>query len=233
MDQPAVSPREDCGLYKPYNFVDGVRCSLYVSGRLLPVKGVITLPRKNFNYGIPYNEWTSATNLSRMWVLYCQVVTLLRGEPFLNTGVWPFSVKSSWSVRAHHRCVVVDRKYLGRTDAETEWCLNYSASDWYFSRGRFELAKRDLTLQFRGSSNQRIIECVSCSRGSCFMERPLGIETIKFLTNSHYFDKMKEWNAKGDDNGDYRTWNGCSGTVTIENRDRTEKLFAKVLTQQS
>ena len=75
--------------YKPYNFVDGegVRCSLYVSGCLFACEGCYNVIAQNFNYGIPYTKELEAQIVEDVGASYCQGLTLLGGEPFLNTGV--------------------------------------------------------------------------------------------------------------------------------------------------
>ena len=75
--------------YKPYNFVDGegVRCSLYVSGCPFACKGCYNKIAQNFQYGTPYTQELEAEIIEDMRAEYCQGLTLLGGEPFLNTDV--------------------------------------------------------------------------------------------------------------------------------------------------
>ena len=90
---------------------------------------------------------------------YVQGLTLLGGEPFLNTQV---------CLKLVHRL----RKEFGHTTDIWGWSgytweeLQKESADKLellhnldiLVDGRFLLAKKDLTLQFRGSSNQRIID---------------------------------------------------------------------------
>lgn len=146
--------------YKPYNFVDGegVRCSLYVSGCLFACPGCYNRIVQNFNYGIDYTQELQEQILDDISAPYCQGLTLLGGEPMLNTNI------------LNPLCNEF-RKRFG--DTKDIWC--WSGYTWeelmlesddklellnyvdVIVDGRFELDKRDLTLQFRGSSNQRII----------------------------------------------------------------------------
>jgi len=90
---------------------------------------------------------------------YVQGLTLLGGEPFLNTDVCLSVVKRvretfgsakdiwSWSGYTFEELLL-----------ETPDKLELLHSIDILVDGRFELAKRNLNLQFRGSSNQRIID---------------------------------------------------------------------------
>ena len=75
--------------YKPYNFVDGegVRCSLYVSGCPFACKGCYNKVAQNFAYGQPYTKELENEIIEDLRADYCQGLTLLGGEPFLNTQV--------------------------------------------------------------------------------------------------------------------------------------------------
>ena len=75
--------------YKPFNFVDGegVRCSLYVSGCLFDCPGCYNLAAQNFNYGRPYTQELEDQIIADIGQSYVQGLTLLGGEPFLNTWV--------------------------------------------------------------------------------------------------------------------------------------------------
>ncbi|MGP6146004.1 anaerobic ribonucleoside-triphosphate reductase activating protein [Jeotgalibaca sp. A122] len=146
--------------YKPFNFVDGegVRNSLYVSGCLFACEGCYNKVAQSFSYGEAYTEELEQRILSDLEHDYVQGLTLLGGEPFLNTGILLPLVKK---VRERFG----DRKdiwsWTGYTweelQAETDDKQELLAMIDVLVDGRFELSKKDLTLQFRGSSNQRII----------------------------------------------------------------------------
>ena len=147
--------------YKPYNFVDGegVRCSLYVSGCLFACEGCFNKAVQNFNYGTPFTESLMNQIIEVLSHDYVQGLTLLGGEPFLNTDVCLSVVKRvretfgsakdiwSWSGYTFEELLL-----------ETPDKLELLHSIDILVDGRFELAKRNLNLQFRGSSNQRIID---------------------------------------------------------------------------
>ena len=75
--------------YKPYNFVDGesVRCSLYVSGCPFACRVCYNKVAQDFSYGSPYTKELEDQIISDLAADYCQGLTLLGGEPFLNTQV--------------------------------------------------------------------------------------------------------------------------------------------------
>lgn len=147
--------------YKPFNFVDGegVRNSLYVSGCLFACEGCFNKAVQNFNYGTPYTEELEAQIIADLSHSYVQGLTLLGGEPFLNTPVVLPLVKKvretfgdtkdiwSWSGYTFEELL-----------QETPDKLELLSQIDVLVDGRFELAQKDLNLQFRGSRNQRIID---------------------------------------------------------------------------
>ncbi len=146
--------------YKPFNFVDGegVRCSLYVSGCMFHCEGCYNQATWNFRYGTPYSEELETHIMADLAQPYVQGLTLLGGEPFLNTGVLLPLLK-----RIHKEMPEKDIwSWTGYTweelQVETEDKLEMLSLIDILVDGRFELARKNLNLQFRGSSNQRIID---------------------------------------------------------------------------
>lgn len=147
--------------YKPFNFVDGegVRCSLYVSGCLFACKGCYNKKIQAFAYGTPYTQELEDRIIEDLREPYCQGLTLLGGEPFLNTEV---AIQLAKRVREEFGQEKDIWSWTGytwdelmlETDDKKE-LLSYVD---ILVDGRFELSKLDLNLQFRGSSNQRIID---------------------------------------------------------------------------
>ncbi|MBL1227559.1 anaerobic ribonucleoside-triphosphate reductase activating protein [Enterococcus sp. BWR-S5] len=147
--------------YKAFNFVDGegVRNSLYVSGCLFACEGCFNKAVQNFRYGKPFTQELEDTIIEDLSHDYVQGMTLLGGEPFLNTEVClkvvnrihqEFGTKKdiwSWSGYTFEELLL-----------ETPDKLELLDKIDILVDGRFELSKRNLNLQFRGSSNQRIID---------------------------------------------------------------------------
>ena len=147
--------------YKPFAFVDGegVRCSLYVSGCLFACAGCFNEQAWSFRSGQPYTDELEETVLADLAHEYVQGLTLLGGEPFLNTEV----------------CLRLVRRVRERFGATKDiWCWTGYTFEQLIAEtpdkvalleqldvlvdGPFELAERDLSLQFRGSRNQRVLD---------------------------------------------------------------------------
>lgn len=75
--------------YKAFNFVDGegVRNSLYVSGCMFHCEGCYNAATWSFKAGIPYTKELEEQIMRDLAQPYVQGLTLLGGEPFLNTGI--------------------------------------------------------------------------------------------------------------------------------------------------
>lgn len=147
--------------YKPFVFVDGegVRCSLYVSGCLFACEGCFNEAAWSFRYGWPYTTELEDRIVADLGHESVQGLSLLGGEPFLNTGVCL-------------RVIARMKAELGPTKDVWAW------SGFTFEQllrgspdkvalleqldvlvdGPFTLAERDLTLPFRGSRNQRVLD---------------------------------------------------------------------------
>lgn len=147
--------------YKPFNMVDGegVRCSLYVSGCLFNCPGCYNRVAQNFHYGKPYTQQLEDQIIQDLSQSYVQGLTLLGGEPFLNTQVCLKLVRRVRKEFGHKKDIWSWSGYtweeLMQESADKLALLNYLD---ILVDGRFLEAKKDLTLQFRGSSNQRIID---------------------------------------------------------------------------
>lgn len=146
--------------YKAFNFVDGegVRNSLYVSGCLFHCKGCYNAATWSFKAGIPYTRELEEQIMSDLSQPYVQGLTLLGGEPLLNTGILlplvkrirkELPEKDIWSWTGYTWEELTDESQ------DKHDLLSYID---ILVDGRFDITKKDLSLQFRGSSNQRIID---------------------------------------------------------------------------
>ncbi|WDF83835.1 anaerobic ribonucleoside-triphosphate reductase activating protein [Lacticaseibacillus pabuli] len=147
--------------YKPFNFVDGegVRCSLYVSGCNFACPGCYNLAAQNFRYGKPYTQQLEDQIIADLGQSYVQGLTLLGGEPFLNTQV---CIRICKRIRAEYGHTKDIWSWTGykwdELMQETPDKLELLNLLDILVDGRFLEPLKDLTLQFRGSSNQRIID---------------------------------------------------------------------------
>lgn len=147
--------------YKPFNFVDGegVRCSLYVSGCKFACPGCYNKVAQNFKYGFEYTKELEDKIIEDLGHDYVQGLTLLGGEPFLNTQVCIPLVKR---IRQEYGATKDIWSWSGYTwdelQVESDDKLELLSLIDILVDGRFMEDLKDLTLQFRGSSNQRIID---------------------------------------------------------------------------
>ena len=155
--------------YKPFNFVDGegVRNSLYVSGCLFHCEGCYNEATWNFRFDTPYTKVLEDQIMLDMAQPYVQGLTLLGGEPFLNIDTVLPLVKRikaelpdkdiwSWTGYTWEELLLEGEDKLALL-SELDILVD----------GRFEQTKKNLLLQFRGSSNQRIIDVQKSLKTGC------------------------------------------------------------------
>ncbi|MGF0032480.1 anaerobic ribonucleoside-triphosphate reductase activating protein [Bariatricus sp. SGI.154] len=143
----------------------GVRVSLFVSGCRHHCKGCFNSETWDFRYGQPYTEETEAEIIRLLAPAYIQGFTLLGGEPFepenqkelvglLRKIRDTYPNKDIWCYTGY--LYDVDLPEGGKVHTEvTDEMLSYIN---VLVDGAFVEALKDVTLVFRGSSNQRIIE---------------------------------------------------------------------------
>lgn len=152
---------------KSYDIADGpgVRVSLFVSGCRHHCKGCFNAETWDFHFGQPYTEETQAEILEFLEPDYIQGFTLLGGEPFepenqvelvnlLREVRRTYPKKDIWCYTGYLYDVDLIKGGKVFTDV-TEEMLSYID---VLVDGEFIEAEKDLSLQFRGSRNQRIIE---------------------------------------------------------------------------
>lgn len=172
--------------YKPFMFVDGegVRCSIYVSGCLFACEGCFNKAIQNFKMGTLYTKELEDQIIEDLSHDYVQGLTLLGGEPFLNTQVCLALVQR---VRQEFGATKDIWSWTGYTfeellmDTEDKQALLEEID--VLVDGRFDLSRRDLTLQFRGSSNQRILDVARS------LEQREAVVWEKCLDAERYYDK--------------------------------------------
>lgn len=143
----------------------GVRVSLFVSGCRHHCKDCFNPETWDFAYGQPFDEAVMEHILALMAPDYIRGITYLGGEPFEPENqrvlvpfvrrvretypqktVWAFSGFTLEELRtegSHPRCEATD-ELLSMLDVLVD--------------GRFVEALKDISLRFRGSSNQRLID---------------------------------------------------------------------------
>lgn len=140
----------------------GVRVSLFVSGCTHRCPGCFNEVAWDFNYGEPFTQETIDSILKMLRPAYIRGLTLLGGEPFepQNQGAIvellrqikkEMPEKSIWAFSGY----LFDKDILsGRLGDTTEY-LSYLD---VLVDGPFVEEKKNLSLRFRGSENQRLID---------------------------------------------------------------------------
>ena len=140
----------------------GVRGSLFVSGCTHRCPGCFNEVAWDFNYGQPFTEETVDSILDMLRPSYIRGLTLLGGEPFeprnqadvvklLRRIRHELPEKSIWAFSGY----LFEKDMLsGRIGDLTEY-LSYLD---VLVDGPFVQEKKNLSLRFRGSENQRIID---------------------------------------------------------------------------
>lgn len=142
----------------------GVRVTLFVSGCTNACKNCFQPETWDFQYGQPFDDAAKERILTELSQPFIQGLTLLGGDPFepsnqealvpfLRTVRDRFPDKDIWSFTGytleelqsdgHPRCDVTDA-FLDLLDVLVD--------------GRYEEDLHDISLRFRGSSNQRLID---------------------------------------------------------------------------
>lgn len=143
----------------------GVRVSLFVSGCTHRCKGCFNEIAWDFNYGKPFTQETIDEILKMLEPEHIKGITLLGGEPFepqnqpalldlLRQIRKKFPHKSIWAFSGY----LFDKDILSGRLGPWEITKEYLSYLDVLVDGPFILEKKDLSLRFRGSSNQRLID---------------------------------------------------------------------------
>lgn len=143
----------------------GIRVSLFVSGCTNHCKGCFQPQTWDFNYGMEYTQETEDFIISEVSKPYYQGLTILGGEPMEpenqrelvklirrmrkecpDKDIWMYS-----GFTVNEDLILGGRKYIEVTD---EILGNIDI----LVDGKFEEDLKDISLKFRGSRNQRIID---------------------------------------------------------------------------
>ena len=145
----------------------GVRITLFVSGCTNHCKNCFQPQTWDFDFGEPFTEETEEKLLEMLKPDYINGLTLLGGEPmepqnqralvpFLKKVREAYPNKNIWCFTGFTYEVLKTDGSLPRCDVTDEML---SLIDVLVD-GRYVDELKDLTLQFRGSSNQRLIDMV-------------------------------------------------------------------------
>ena len=140
----------------------GVRVSLFVSGCTHRCPGCFNEVAWDFDYGEPFTQETVEYILELLKPDYIQGLTLLGGEPFEPQNQGPvvqllrqvrekYPQKSIWAFSGY----LFEKDILSGRLGDTAEYLSYLD---VLVDGPFVEAKKNLSLRFRGSENQRLID---------------------------------------------------------------------------
>ena len=143
----------------------GVRVSLFVSGCTHHCKNCFNEIAWDFTYGNVFDESVEERLIEALRPDYIRGLTLLGGEPMEYSnqlGLLPFIRR----VKAElpQKDIWCFSGYLFDTQIRDEMCKKWETTKELLSYfdvmvdGRFVEELKDITLRFRGSSNQRIID---------------------------------------------------------------------------
>lgn len=140
----------------------GVRVSLFVSGCTHRCPGCFNEVAWDFHYGQPFNQEVMDRIVQMLRPDYIRGLTLLGGEPFepenqgaivqlLRQVKRELPQKSIWAFSGY----LFDRDILSGRLGDTREYLSYLD---VLVDGPFIEAQKNLSLRFRGSENQRLID---------------------------------------------------------------------------
>ena len=143
----------------------GIRVSLFVSGCTHRCPGCFNEVAWDFDYGAPFTKETVDQILEMLAPDRIRGLTLLGGEPFepqnqgsilelLREVKRKYPEKSIWAFSGY----LFDKDILSGRLGDWEITKEYLSYLDVLVDGPFIQSKKDLSLRFRGSSNQRLID---------------------------------------------------------------------------
>ena len=144
---------------------EGVRVALFVSGCRHHCKGCFNSMTWDFNYGKKFTEETEEEILEALKPSYIDGLSLLGGEPFepenqevlvklLRKVKERYPEKNIWCYSGY----LFDEELKKESRARCEYTDEMLSMLDVLVDGRFEEDKKNITLLFRGSENQRLID---------------------------------------------------------------------------
>lgn len=144
---------------------EGVRVSLFVSGCTHHCKNCFNKETWDFNFGKPFTSETENEIISALAPEYINGLTLLGGEPmepanqkallpFVKKVKATYPNKTIWCYSGY----LFDDELLKPSRAYCPWTRELLSYIDILVDGEFKDELKDITLRFKGSSNQRVID---------------------------------------------------------------------------
>ena len=170
------------GGIKEYDIANGpgIRLSLFVSGCTHHCKGCFNPETWDFNYGKPFTDETEDYIIKQLGYDFYQGMTLLGGEPMeppnqrrllplVKRFKETYPEKDLWCFSGY----LFDSEILGKFAKEMEETKELLKYIDVLVDGEFMIDKKNITLLFKGSSNQRTIDVQkSLQSGSIVLWNP-------------------------------------------------------------
>ena len=143
----------------------GVRVSLFVSGCTHHCKDCFNPETWSFNYGTPYTKETENYIIQLLQADYIKGITLLGGEPMEEINQKELvNLLRRIKTELPNKDIWCYTGYTYDTDLKQNGKAHYQYTDEIVSYldvlvdGEFKTDLKNLSLKFRGSSNQRVID---------------------------------------------------------------------------
>ncbi len=144
---------------------EGVRVTLFVSGCTHHCKNCFNPETWDFNYGQEFTEEVENNIIKALSPNYINGLTLLGGEPmepsnqkvlldFVKKVKKIYPEKSIWCYTGY----LFDKELLSPSRAHCPWTKELLSYIDIIVDGEFKEELKDITLRFKGSSNQRVID---------------------------------------------------------------------------
>ena len=152
---------------KPFSIENGigVRVSLFVSGCRNHCKGCFQPETWDFAYGVPFTKDSEDEIIEMLKPDHIQGLTLLGGDPFEEENqeaLMPlvrrvrteYPEKDIWAYTGY----LIDKDFQPGGRKSTQWSEELLGMMDVVVDGPFIQEKKNLSLKFRGSENQRVID---------------------------------------------------------------------------
>jgi anaerobic ribonucleoside-triphosphate reductase activating protein len=165
---------------------EGVRVSLFVSGCTHHCKGCFNEETWDFSFGKPFTEETEQEILEALSPDFIDGLSLLGGEPFEKQNqrtLLPF-LKKVRSMFPHKNIwcytgYLYDEELLKESRARCECTQELLGMIDVLVDGEYVEDLKDISLPFRGSSNQRIIDVKASMKSNAVIIYQLKSEKIR------------------------------------------------------